>query len=165
MAPQGTYKSKEKINYYAYEWSAPGLVNFFLSDDNLSEIGRFVWNLLAFEWWGFVRSSLAFNNFIVYSVRGKENRRTTSKNSTTNHNHLKNIYNHPQTIEYHLEQAVETSEMTLRNVIKQYLNRPLAVTLHGPHGFKQGGSYHFSGFWQLILNFVRIEQKGRPWPL
>ena len=31
---------------------------------------------------------------------------TTSKNSTTIYNHLKNIYNHPQTIEYHLKQAI-----------------------------------------------------------
>ena len=31
---------------------------------------------------------------------------TTSKNSTTIYNHRKHIYNHPQTIEYHLKQAI-----------------------------------------------------------
>ena len=31
---------------------------------------------------------------------------TTSKISTTIYNHRKNIYNHPQTIEYHLKQAI-----------------------------------------------------------
>ena len=30
----------------------------------------------------------------------------TSKNSTTIYSHLKNIYKHPQTIEYHLKQAI-----------------------------------------------------------
>ena len=31
---------------------------------------------------------------------------TTSKNSITIYNHRKNIYKHPQTIEYHLKQAI-----------------------------------------------------------
>ena len=31
---------------------------------------------------------------------------TTSKNSTTIYNNRKDIYNHPQTIEYHLKQAI-----------------------------------------------------------
>ena len=52
--------------------------------------------------------------------------KTTSKNSTTTYNHLKNIYNHPQASEYNLKQ--QTSEMTLcssNSRSEENLNLPL----------------------------------------
>ena len=41
---------------------------------NFREIGRFVWNLLAFERRGSIGRSPAFPSFIVFSTRWKESR-------------------------------------------------------------------------------------------
>ena len=59
--------------------------------------------------------------------------KTTSKNSTTTYNHLKNIYNHPQASEYNLKQ--QTSKMTLcssNSRSEENLNLPCNPTLQGP---------------------------------
>ena len=47
---------------------------FGLTSDNFREIGRFVWNLLAFARRGSVGRSPAFPSFIVFSTRWKETR-------------------------------------------------------------------------------------------
>ena len=47
---------------------------FGLAGGNFREIGRFVWNLLAFERRGSVGRSPAFPSFIVFSTRGRESR-------------------------------------------------------------------------------------------
>ena len=47
---------------------------FLLAGGNFREIGRFVWNLLAFERRGSVGRSPAFPSFIVFSTRWKESR-------------------------------------------------------------------------------------------
>ena len=47
---------------------------FGLAGGNFREIGRFVWNLLAFERRGSVGRSPAFPSFIVFSIRWKESR-------------------------------------------------------------------------------------------
>ena len=45
---------------------------FGLAGGNFREIGRFVWNLLAFERQGSVGRSRAFPSFTVFSIRWKE---------------------------------------------------------------------------------------------
>ena len=47
---------------------------FGLAGGNFREIGRFVWNLLAFERRAAVGRSPAFPSFIVFSIRWKESR-------------------------------------------------------------------------------------------
>ena len=47
---------------------------FGLAGGNFREIGRFLWNLLAFARRGLVGRSPAFPSFIVFSTRWKESR-------------------------------------------------------------------------------------------
>ena len=54
------------------------------------------------------RDSMAHDRVRVVTKRRNELQPSTatSKSSTTTYKHLKNIYNHPQTIEYQLKQAI-----------------------------------------------------------
>ena len=76
-------EEEEDENWYSYQTK------------NLSKI---VINYVAKQWPLLLKEGTTYNHL--------KSPTTTSKNSKTIYNHLKDIYNHPQTSEYHFKQAI-----------------------------------------------------------